>query len=222
MNTEFTQRTLNFGPTSISLEVFADGDREFDRHFTREASAPEPPLYGCLWPSAEGLAQYLWNRHEGIARERVLEIGCGLGLPSLVCARLGAEVLAMDHHPDFAQLFARNRDRNALRADARVGSFTDPGLDLGKFSLIIGSDILYDPSSYEALEAFIFRHARARGCELILADPGRFAAAQFGRRFAQPGRLEVSQQRVAGHPHPIEIRHFFGLNQSLRVQGLAG
>lgn len=193
---------------SLTLQVFADIHREFDRHFVRAADAPEPPLYGSLWPAGEGLAQHLWADRTALNQRRVLEIGCGLGLPSLVAAWGGAEVLALDHHPDFAALFATNCHLNGLAATAEVGSFTDPNLDLGRFSLIIGSDILYEPSAYEALENFVLRHADANGCELLLADPGRFAAARFGKRLAQHMGPQISYQRVAGHPHPIEIRRF--------------
>ncbi len=211
MSTEFAWHTLYFDSLVISLQVFADANLEFDRHFTEHAAAaPEPPLYGCLWPSAIGLAQYLWTRRNQLAGQRVLELGCGLGLPSLICAKAGAQVVALDHHPDFVGLFEANRERNGLSSalEALVGSFTDPDLDLGPFSLIVGSDILYDPSSYRALESFVLKHSAAQSAQLILADPGRFAVAKFGSQIAERSRFEIHHQQVAQHPHPIEIRSF--------------
>jgi predicted nicotinamide N-methyase len=213
MSSHLAQRQLKFGDYLIKLDVFADPDQEFQRHFDEEAAAdareaPEPPLYGCLWPSAEGLAQYLWQRKAELKGQSVLEIGCGLGLPSLLCAAAGAEVTAMDHHPGVRQLLDRNVEANGLPQLAFFqGSFADPKINLGRFSLIIGSDILYEPDRYQELESFILRHAQG-ATEVVLADPGRFAVHRFGPTLKQVGRFELLHQALPGQPHPIEIHRF--------------
>ena len=55
------------------------------------------PYWAERWPSGIALAEHL-AAHD-LRGARVLEIGCGLGLPSLVAARLGADVVATDWSP---------------------------------------------------------------------------------------------------------------------------
>ena len=43
---------------------------------------------------------------------------------------------------------------------------------LGRFDLIIGSDVLYEHRHVAQLAALLDRHARA-GAEIVIADPGR-------------------------------------------------
>ena len=49
-----------------------------------------------LWPSASLLAKYLWQHQLQFSSRKVLELGAGVGLPSIVAARLGCKVIATD------------------------------------------------------------------------------------------------------------------------------
>lgn len=71
------------------------------------------PLFGLLWPSGAQLAQRMANRPLQTG-ERVLEIGCGLGLSSLVCHRRGVDVTASDCHPMAQQFLQENTRLNGL------------------------------------------------------------------------------------------------------------
>ena len=64
----------------------------------RGISSAAWPLFGLLWPSAAPLAERIAARPVR-AGERILEIGCGLALASLVGHRRGADVTASDCHP---------------------------------------------------------------------------------------------------------------------------
>ena len=55
-------------------------------------------LFGLLWPSGARLAERVAHRPVN-ADERILEIGCGLALSSLVGHRRGANITASDCHP---------------------------------------------------------------------------------------------------------------------------
>ena len=72
-------------------------------------SAATWPLFGLLWPSGAELAARMGQRPV-TAGERILEIGCGLGLASLVGHRRGADMTASDCHP-LAGLFLANNLR---------------------------------------------------------------------------------------------------------------
>jgi predicted nicotinamide N-methyase len=70
------------------------------------------PLFGLLWPSSLRLAERLALRP--VTGERILELGCGLALPSLVGHRRGADITASDCHPLSGRFLRRNVRLNAL------------------------------------------------------------------------------------------------------------
>jgi predicted nicotinamide N-methyase len=212
MENRFTIKTVELAHERFELELFADLDREFSAHFDELSDPtkdlPEPPLFGSLWPAAEGLASYLLQKNWPLRGQRVLEIGCGLGFPSLLCARLGAQVETMDHHPGVASLLARNCQRNQLKAlTFHLTSFQNAKTRLGTYDLIIGSDILYEPELYPQLENFIQRHAGQK-CHVLIADPGRYAVSRFGSRLKAQNHYETEKLMISGHELPIDIHYF--------------
>jgi predicted nicotinamide N-methyase len=216
MENRFTVKTVAVAQECFELELFADLDREFSAHFDELSDPtkdlPEPPLFGSLWPAAEGLAAYLLQKSLPLRGQRVLEIGCGLGLPSLLCARLGAQVETMDHHPGVASLLARNCQRNQLKSlTFHLTSFQNSKARLGTYDLIIGSDILYEPDLYPQLEDFILRHTAAH-CQIMIADPGRYGVSRFGKSLKEKGRYQHEKLMLVGHERPIDI-HIFQLKQ---------
>jgi len=158
-------------------------------------------LFGVVWPGARLLAGYLAK--QDLTGKRVLEIGCGIGLSSLVLHRMGVDITASDYHP-LAQEFL---DRNVLASQLPpikylVGNWTGANPLLGEFDLIIGSDVLYEPAHPAQVSGFIDRHMALDGAVLIL-DPNRGNRSQFTRamlalgyhhrfeRFHQDGEAEV-------------------------------
>jgi predicted nicotinamide N-methyase len=131
--------------------------------------------------------------------ERILEIGCGLGLASLVGHRRGADITASDCHPLAGTFMLENLRLNALApmkyrhghwsASAPQGQCAlDDGLHAlhGQFDLIIGSDLLYERDDEGALAGFIACHA-APGAEVWIVDPDRGNRAAFNRHMAAQG-----------------------------------
>ncbi len=168
------------------------------------------PLFGLLWPSGAMLAARLAQRPVR-AGERILEVGCGLALASLVGHRRGADVTASDRHPLAADFLMANLRLNALApmkyrhgdwavAEATPMRVQRSGLSLrrrlrGRFDLIIGSDVLYDRDASLALAGFITRHAQP-AAEVWVVDPDRGNHGGFNRRMAGEGFV-CSSQRLA-------------------------
>lgn len=164
------------------------------------------PLFGLLWPSGAHLAAHLAARPV-LAAERILEIGCGLALASLVGHRRGADVTASDCHP-LAERFLRENLRlnHLLPMKYRHGQWRDPGLPdealaasmpdrvAGHYDLIIGSDLLYERDGSGALAAFIGRHA-APSAEVWIVDPNRGNRPAFNRQMAGEG-FRMQEQRL--------------------------
>jgi predicted nicotinamide N-methyase len=156
------------------------------------------PLFGQVWPSARELAAVVARRPVR-ADEAILEIGCGLALASLVCHRRGARVTASDCHPLAGEFLRRNVRLNGLAPlPYRHGDWGAPQtveLDaqcaqgprvMGRFDLIMGSDVLYERDEAGILPAFIGRHAAAVG-EVLIVDPNRGNRAHFQRHMAELG-----------------------------------
>src|ERR671910_684904 len=76
------------------------------------------PYWAELWPSALALARVIARRP--LTGRRVLELGCGLGLPAIAAALAGGRVLATDWAPDAVAMIARNAEHNALELDTAM------------------------------------------------------------------------------------------------------
>src|SRR4051812_45831854 len=68
------------------------------------------PYWADLWPSAQLLARTLAGR--ALRGARVLELGCGLGLPSLAAALAGGRVMSTDWAPEAIEAVQRNAAHN--------------------------------------------------------------------------------------------------------------
>ncbi len=142
-------------------------------------------LFGVVWPSSMMLADMM--DEQAFTGLRVLEMGCGLGLASLVAARRGANITASDYHPLAQSFLESNSHDNALADIPFVCSdWAKPDLALGKFDLMIGSDLLYEPNHPELLSQFIDLHA-SLNVTVIIIDPNRRQQAQFSQRMLALG-----------------------------------
>ena len=172
----------------LDRNQFADGDGAAERLGISSAAWP---LFGLLWPSGALLAARLGARPV-TAGERILEIGCGLALASLVGHRRGADVTASDRHPLTADFLAENLRLNHLapmkylHGDWDAAGVDPPATAPGSFDLIVGSDLLYERDASGALAGFVSRHAKA-SCEVWIVDPDRSNRPAFNRRMADDG-----------------------------------
>jgi predicted nicotinamide N-methyase len=142
------------------------------------------PYWAELWPSALALARAVARRP--LTGRRVIELGCGLGLPSLAAAAAGGRVVATDWAPEAIELLARNAERNQLSIEGFAESWTDPAVTVERapWDLVLASDVLYEERNGVALLPLLPRLIDARG-EIWLADPGRPAASPFLERVAE-------------------------------------
>ena len=127
------------------------------------------PYWAELWPSGVALARALAPR--ALRGARVLELGCGLGLPSIVAARAGGRVLATDWSPAAIELLRANAERNGVSLELEVVSWAapEPLLERAPFDLVLAADVLYERRNVPVLADLLPRLGR----EVLLADPGR-------------------------------------------------
>lgn len=157
------------------------------------------PLFGMVWPAA----QVLVNRviPEILSGRRILEIGCGIGLASIVLHRMGADITASDYHPQTLPFLKRNLLQNALSPiKFERGNWETDNPQLGEFDLIIGSDVLYQPAHVDDVSQFISRHS-SNDVDVMIIDPGRDNRPRFTRAMRALGydyRFEKFDEPVHG------------------------
>ena len=118
---------------------------------------------------------------------RILEIGCGMALSSLLLNKRLANITATDYHPEVKTFLQRNVSLNNDREiDFERFDWESNNDSLGLFDLIIGSDILYDNYHIEVLPKFIDAHSNPR-CEVIIVDPGRGRKNKLGKKMQNFG-----------------------------------
>jgi len=157
------------------------------------------PYWAEVWPSGLVLARVVAALE--LVGRRVLELGCGLGLPSLAAAAGGADVLATDWSADAIELLRRNAARNRLELRAEVARWDEPELMLGDapWDLVLAADVLYERRNADPLLELL----PALGREVLLADPSRPHAEAFLAVAAKSWRIETTHDeerpRVAIH-----------------------
>ena len=105
------------------------------------------PYWSVLWRSGVALAREL----DAVALRglRVVELGCGLAVPSIAAARAGAAVLATDAWPEALALVARNAQANDVRIETATVDWAEPEklVRRGPFDLVLAADVLYERAS---------------------------------------------------------------------------
>jgi predicted nicotinamide N-methyase len=145
------------------------------------------PYWAELWPSARALADAV--AHLDLRGARVVELGCGLALPSVVGALGGAQMLATDWSEDALAFARRNARRNGAHVETLHCSWSapEPLLARAPFDLVLASDVLYERRNVELLVPLL----PALGETVLLADPGRPALRELLR--AAEARWDVER-----------------------------
>ena len=153
--------------------------------------APLVPYWSVLWRSGVALARELDDAE--LAGKRIVELGCGLAVPSIVAARGGAEVLATDMDDEALPLVERNAEANGVRLETAAADWTDAEalVQRGPFDLALAADVLYERRNVALMLELLPRLAP----EAWLADPGRPAAEPFVKEAARRWQVET---RVRG------------------------
>jgi predicted nicotinamide N-methyase len=135
-----------------------------------------PPYWALSWPSGQALAERVADLD--LHGKRVLELGCGLGLASVVAARRGADVVATDAISDAVVFAAHNLAINDAGGNVAQVDWSDNPESLvsgAPWDLVIAADVLYLDANVDALVRLL---PRLTG-EVLLADPSRAGARDF-------------------------------------------
>ena len=113
MALRFQYTTYEFGHNDIHLKTLRNTQEYSDPDGLAAAagiSSANWSLFGVVWPSAIVLANHMFDY--GYENLRILEVGCGIGLTSLLLNHLKADISAMDYHPEVATFLESNAELN--------------------------------------------------------------------------------------------------------------
>jgi len=208
-NLRLCYQTIEFGEIDIHLCTLRNRQEFYDPEGIAESLGISPaswPIFGVVWPSSLVLAHYISSYDTGT--KRILEVGCGTALSSLLLNKKNANITATDQHPEAEAFLERNAQLNEDEAIAFVrDDWASENEKLGLFDLIIGSDLLYEDQHVDLLANFIEKHSKPV-CEVILVDPGRGRKNKLSARMLEfgytashfkPGNTEYLDRNFKGH-----------------------
>lgn len=143
-----------------------------------------------------------------IEGKRILEVGCGIAMASLVLNHRSANITATDYHPEAEKFLIENVKLNKgkhipfflLDWEKQKESF-------GEFDLIIGSDLLYEPDHAALLSEFIETNA-SKNCEVIIVDPGRNKQNRFTKKMQ---KLSFTHSKTTPETKEYLAKPFLGV-----------
>lgn len=133
------------------------------------------PYWARPWPSGLALAVEVSEAEPG---GRVLELGCGLGAPSIAAARAGASVLATDGVTDAVAFAAHAMALNEVEGEVAHADWAEHGdvlVEAGPWDVVLAADVFYTRANVETGLRLLPR----LGGEIWLADPGRAGTRDF-------------------------------------------
>ena len=136
------------------------------------------PYWAKVWPSAIALHNVLKAHPHLIQNKHVLEIGAGIGLPSLMMAGIAKSIKISDYYKEAVALFQKNIEHLQLQnAEALQLDWNNIPENMNP-EVVLLSDVNYDPAQFDTLinliEKFILH-----GSTIILSTPQRIMASPF-------------------------------------------
>jgi 2-polyprenyl-3-methyl-5-hydroxy-6-metoxy-1,4-benzoquinol methylase len=190
------------GADTIALWQVTDLERHVDRHALLAGDdPPEPPYWAHLWSGARVLAAAVPH-----AAGRVVELGCGLGLPGLVAARRGARVTLVDQTPAALAFAGASARTNGLDGVDLVAADLRTATLRGRFDLVLAAEVLYDRAAFPAVARALADMLRPGGRGL-LADASRIDTRAFYPELSAAGLDWRSREhRVREEGLPVTVR----------------
>lgn len=167
------------------------------------------------------LADAILPEREHFAGQRVLELGCGLGITAIAAVAVGARLVVTDYAPDALLLSRLNALENAGREPyALQVNWRQPRaalLELARdpFRHVLAADVLYEARDVEPL-LDLMELLMARDGTLWLAEPGRPVARQFLHAAAARGWQDTASERQGPWPGQEGARAVVSVHQLRR------
>ena len=161
------------------------------------------PFWAKLWPSSIALHNVLKAHPHLIQNKHVLEIGAGIGLPSLMMAGIAKSIQISDYDKEAVALLQKNIEHLQLQnADALQLDWNNVPKNMNP-DVVILSDVNYDPTQFDPLVTLIDTFIQ-QGCTIILSTPQRIMASPFVQKL-EASIIERYEAMVDENGIPKEI-----------------
>ena len=186
--------------TPISSESLLRG-RELER-FDRDGQLP---YWAELWPASVGIARLLMRGPE-LSGQRVMDLGCGLGMAGIAAGCRGGTVLFADREAEALRFCLFNAVQNGVQGASSLQLDWHTETAAGHFDLICLADVTYEESHHEPL----LRHLSsclAPGGRALVGDPYREAGGVFLEKVARHFQVELveTDTSFAGRRTPLRM-----------------
>ena len=144
----------------VTLHHPRNADDLIDEHAFAEDE--RLPYWADIWPSSRVLAERVATMP--VEDRRLLELGCGAGLVSVAAAIAGFDVTATDYYDEALRFTALNVLVNTgVLIDTRAADWRRFPHDIGRFELVVASDVLYEQAHAALIASVLDRTLTGRG-----------------------------------------------------------
>lgn len=174
---------VEIGKLLIKLSRVEDPEKLFEEFISSDSTSEDVrderiPYWSELWPSAVGLSEYIAEHPNLIKGKRVVEIGCGLGLPGIVAGRLGGKVVLTDYLKPALKFAADNWKLNIKSPpETSILDWRSPG-DFPPADVLLASDVAYESRAFTPLLKAMKMLVVKNGI-VLLSEPNRKHTSKF-------------------------------------------
>ncbi|MFN2342825.1 MAG: methyltransferase [Desulfonatronovibrio sp.] len=166
------------------------------------------PYWAEIWPASIVLSEHIYESSDTIRGMTCLDVGCGLGLTSVVAQSLGADVLAMDSQWEALRYCRYNAFLNNKKVLKCVQmDWRNPGITAGIFDFIWAADVLYEVRFTHPLTR-LFKMALKDSGKIWIADPQRNISERIWHIFQESGFKirELKREKAGLGSHKATVR----------------
>ncbi len=153
------------------------------------------PYWSDIWPSAIALSKYIDENPKIVQGKKVLELGCGLGMPGIVAAMNGAVVTMTDYLPEALMFTKSNWEKNLdIPFNGQLLDWRNSD-KIEKADVILASDVAYESRSFEPLKA-AFKNLLKPDGVLLLTEPNRKFTSPFIELLKEDFEITKSDKKI--------------------------